>query len=206
MQVRSIARELALLTISQLPTQRQNLDKKTIDDMVIAAVRSLTEEVKEMLATASAELQRGQEKLLNSHTRAADIDASREFVNESITLTQTAINRVGIALDFPQLFEVSRQTEIRAYTVEILHKVHEERAQIDAILNNALIDWQLKRLAEIDRQILRIAVADMVFLGTPHQIAINEAVELAKRYSVEDGYRFINGVLRSVRDRLKAEK
>jgi transcription antitermination protein NusB len=206
MQVRSIARELALLTISQLPTQRQNLDKKTIDDMVIAAVRSLTEEVKEMLTTASAELQRGQEKLLNSQTRAADLAASREFVNESITLTQTAINRVGIALDFPQLFEVSRQNEIRTYTVEILHKVHEERSQIDAILNDALIDWQLNRLAEIDRQILRIAVADMLFLETPRQIAINEAVELAKRYSVEDGYRFINGVLRTVCDQLRIDR
>lgn len=203
MQVRSIARELALLSISQLPTQRQNLDKKTIDDMVIAAVRSLTEEVKEMLTIASAELQRAQERLLNSQTRAADVDSSREFVNESITLTQTAINRVGIALDFPQLFEVSRQNEIRTYTVEILHKVHEEKAQIDAILNDALLDWQLNRLAEIDRQILRIAVADMVFLETPRQIAINEAVELAKRYSVEDGYRFINGVLRTVCDRRK---
>jgi transcription antitermination protein NusB len=206
MQVRSIARELALLSISQLPTQRQNLDKKTIDDMVIAAVRSLTDEVKEMLATASAELQRAQEKLLNSQTRAVDVAASRDFVSESMTLTETAINRVGIALDFPQLFEVSRQNEIRAYTVEILHTVHEERSQIDAILNNALIDWQLNRLAEIDRQILRIAVADMVFLETPRQIAINEAVGLAKRYSVEDGYRFINGVLRTVCDQRKINK
>jgi N utilization substance protein B len=206
MQVRSIARELALLSISQLPSQRQNLDKKTIGDMVIAAVRSLTDEVKEMLANASAELQRGQERLLNSQTRAADVAASRDFVSESIALTQTAINRVGVALEFPQLFEVSRQSDIRTYTLEILVTVHEERSQIDEMLESALVDWQLSRLAEIDRHILRIAVAEMAFLDTPPQVAISEAVELAKRYSVEDGYRFINGVLREVSNRLKATK
>ena len=206
MQVRSIARELALLSISQLPTQRQNLDKKTVGDMVIAAVRSLNDEVKELLANASAELQRGQERLLNSQTRAADVAASREFVQESIELTQTAINRVGNALEFPELFEVSRQAEIRAFTFELLITIHEQRSQIDAAIEAALVDWQLSRLAEIDRRILRIAVAEMAFLGTPRQIAINEAVELAKRYSVEDGYRFINGILRKVSDQLTANK
>ncbi|NJL43428.1 MAG: transcription antitermination protein NusB [Pseudanabaena sp. SU_2_4] len=206
MQVRSIARELALLSISQLPTQRQNLDQKTVGDMVIAAVRSLNDEVKELLANASAELQRGQERLLNSQTRAADVAASREFVQESIELTQTAINRVGTALEFPELFEVSRQAEIRAFTLELLLTIHEERSQIDAAIEAALVDWQLSRLAEIDRRILRIAVAEMAFLGTPRQIAINEAVELAKRYSVEDGYRFINGILRKVSDQLTANK
>jgi transcription antitermination protein NusB len=206
MQVRSIARELALLSISQLPTQRQNLEKKTVGDMVIAAVRSLNDEVKELLANASAELQRGQERLLNSQTRAADVAASREFVQESIELTQTAINRVGNALEFPELFEVSRQPEIRAFTFELLTTIHEQRSQIDAAIEAALVDWQLSRLAEIDRRILRIAVAEMAFLGTPRQIAINEAVELAKRYSVEDGYRFINGILRKVSDRLTANK
>ena len=45
----------------------------------------------------------------------------------------------------------------------------------------------------------------MAYLNLPHQVAINEAVELAKRYSEEDGYRFINGVLRRVSDRLKKE-
>ncbi len=206
MQVRSIARELALLSISQLPTQRQNLEKKTVGDMVIAAVRSLNDEVKELLSNASAELQRGQERLLNSQTRAADVAASREFVQESIELTQTAINRVGNALEFPELFEVSRQPEIRAFTFELLITIHEERSQIDAMIEDALVDWQLSRLAEIDRRILRIAVAEMAFLGTPRQVAINEAVELAKRYSVEDGYRFINGILRKVSDQINADK
>lgn len=73
------------------------------------------------------------------------------------------------------------------------------------MLTDALVDWQLSRLATIDRDILRIAVTEIVYLAVPQRIAINEAVELAKRYSSEDGHRFINGVLRRVIDRVKAE-
>jgi N utilization substance protein B len=72
-------------------------------------------------------------------------------------------------------------------------------------LTQALQDWQLNRLAHIDRDILRISVAEMTFLGIPDRVAINEAVELAKRYSDDEGHRFINGVLRRVTDRLKIE-
>jgi N utilization substance protein B len=52
---------------------------------------------------------------------------------------------------------------------------------------------------------LRIAVAEISFLGLPTRVAINEAVELAKRYSDDEGHRFINGVLRRVTDRINAE-
>ena len=71
-------------------------------------------------------------------------------------------------------------------------------------MERSLIDWQLNRLARIDRDILRIAVAEMEYLALEPSIAINEAVELAKRYSEEEGYKFINGVLRRVTEQLKA--
>jgi len=205
MQARHIARELALLSISQLPTQTQNLEQKTIEDMVTAAVRSLTDEVKEMLVTASAELQRGQDKMLTSETRAIDMNASQLMVREAITLTQTAINRVGFALDFPELVQFSQQSDVRHYAFELLRTVHEEQSQIDEIISSALIDWQMSRLARIDRDILRLAVAELAYLRVPTQVAINEAVELAKRYSGEDGYRYINGVLGAVARQLKAK-
>jgi len=198
MQARHIARELALLSISQLPSQPQNLETKTINEMVIAAVRSLTDEVKDMLTTASGELQRGQDKILNSATRAADAHAAEIMINEAIALTETAINRVGVALEFPELIQTARQEEIRSYTLLLLQTVHEMRSAIDDIINKSLVDWQINRLAQIDQQILRIATAELVYLKTPRAVAINEAVELAKRYSAEDGYRFINGVLRTI--------
>jgi transcription antitermination protein NusB len=198
MQARHIARELALLSISQLPSQPKNLETKTINEMVIAAVRSLTDEVKDMLTTASGELQRGNDKILNSETRAADAHAAQLMINEAIALTETAINRVGVALEFPELIQTARQEEIRSYTILLLQTVHEMRSPIDEIIGASLVDWQLNRLAQIDQQILRLATAELVYLKIPRAVAINEAVELAKRYSAEDGYRFINGVLRTI--------
>jgi transcription antitermination protein NusB len=165
---------------------------------VIAAVRSLTDEVKDMLTTASGELQRGNDKILNSETRAADAHAAQLMINEAIALTETAINRVGVALEFPELIQTARQEEIRSYTILLLQTVHEMRSPIDEIIGASLVDWQLNRLAQIDQQILRLATAELVYLKIPRAVAINEAVELAKRYSAEDGYRFINGVLRTI--------
>ncbi|MBD0302173.1 MAG: transcription antitermination factor NusB, partial [Tolypothrix sp. T3-bin4] len=69
--------------------------------------------------------------------------------------------------------------------------------------SDALVDWQVTRLAQIDLDILRIAVAEMEFLEVPDKVTIDEAVELAKRYSGEDGHRFINGVLRRVTEQKK---
>ncbi|NEO62999.1 MAG: N utilization substance protein B, partial [Moorea sp. SIO4G2] len=53
--------------------------------------------------------------------------------------------------------------------------------------------------------ILRMAVAEISFLGIPDRVAINEAVELAKRYSDEEGHRFINGVLRRANELIKTQ-
>jgi transcription antitermination protein NusB len=68
-----------------------------------------------------------------------------------------------------------------------------------------LVEWQLHRVAQIDRTILKIAVAEIHYLEVPERVAINEAVELAKRYSTEDGHRFVNGVLRRVSRQLAGQ-
>nr|WP_281250726.1 transcription antitermination factor NusB [Hydrococcus rivularis] len=127
------------------------------------------------------------------------------MVKEAIALTQSAINRLAIAVELPELVQLSSQYEVREYAIELIGTVNRRSREIDRQIEASLLDWQLNRLPRIDRDILRIAVAEILFLDIPQKVAINEAVELAKRYSDEDGYRFINGVLRRVSDRLKAE-
>ena len=206
MQARRIARELALLSVSQLPSNPERLEMQQLQNVLVAAVRTLTSEAQDALETASAELQQGSARLLTSETRAADVESARAMVNEAIALTQTAINRLGVAMDVPEFIQLANQQDVRHYTLEIIGKLKANREQIDQILSTALVDWQLSRLAWIDRDILRIAVTEIVFLGIPDRVAANEAVELAKRYSGEDGHRFINGVLRRVVEQLKTEK
>lgn len=205
MQAQRIARELALLSLSQLSGNLEKLAASQMQDVVLAAVRTLTGEVHENLETAAAELKRGSDRLLSSQTRSADVDSARAMVKEAIELTQAAINRMGAAVQLPEFINLANQKEVRAYSLEILSKVNVNRQQIDEVLSQSLVDWQLNRLPRIDRDILRIAAAEIMYMGVPDRVAINEAVELSKTYSGEEGHRFINGVLRRVSDRLKEE-
>ena len=204
-KARETARELALLGISQLPTNPELLEAKKLQDVLIAAIRALTTEVQEALEAAASEVQRSSDKLLASEIRAADIQSSRAMVREAVELTQTAINRLGSAMEFPELIQLANQQDVRTYALQILTKVSANRVQIDELLSEALVDWQIERLARIDRDIMRIAIAEMLYLGLPEQVSVNEAVQLAKRYSGDEGYRFINGVLRRVVDKINAQ-
>lgn len=206
MQPRRIARELALLSLSQLPNSPEKLEAQQLSNMVLAAVRMLTTEVQDALSTAAGELQRGSDRLLTSETRATDLEAARSMVEEAIQLTQTAINRVGTTVELPELIQLANHSEfeVRTYALQIVRTVNVKKAEIDEQLGKALVDWQVNRLARIDRDLLRIALAEIVYLGVPDKVAINEAVELAKRYSGDDGHRFINGVLRRLSEQIKA--
>ena len=204
-QPRRIARELALLSLSQLPSTPERLDTQQINNLVLAAVRTLTGEIHEALETAAAELRRGSDRLLSSETRATDVLSARAMVADAIELAEKAINRLGTAVEIPEVVQLTNQHEVRTYALELIKTINRRQTEIDETLTQALQDWQLNRLPRIDRDILRIAVVEMSFLGIPDRVAINEAVELAKRYSDDEGHRFINGVLRRVTDRMKME-
>ena len=202
-QPRSIARELALLSISQVKKKKDQLSETDLDSLILAAIRTLTIEVQDNLEAASAEIKRGEDRLLNSETRASDLNGARAMIQEALEVSQTAINRLGMAVEFPEFLQLTNQEQVRQYASELITVVNDNRHEIEASLENVLVAWQLSRLPRIDRDILRIAVAEIVYLEVPERVAINESVELAKRYSDEEGYRFINGVLRRLSDRLK---
>ena len=199
---RSTARELALLGLSQLPISSGSLEKKQLEEVVLAAVRTLRTEAQDILETAAAELQRGSDRLLSSHISTTDVESARAMLYEVIELGQTAINHIGTAIELPEILQLTNQLEVRSYAMEIMTKVNGNKTEIDKLLRESIIDWQIERLPRIDLDILRIAVAEMMFIGIQKQVAISQAVELAKRYSGEDGHKFINGVLRRVFDKI----
>lgn len=201
-QPRRISRELALLGLSQINHQPEKLQQTDMNELVLAAVRTLTAEIRETLEAASGEVTRADERLNSSDTRATNLKSAQTMVQEAIEMTQSAINRLAIVVDFPERLQLSSQYEVREYALELIGTVYRRQKEIEQTIESALVDWQLNRLAKIDRDILRIAVAEMLFIDIPHKVAINEAVELAKRYSDEEGYRFVNGVLRRVTDKL----
>jgi N utilization substance protein B len=71
-----------------------------------------------------------------------------------------------------------------------------ERDAIDAAISAASTRWSIQRMARVDRNILRVAVAELIFFDDiPASVSINEAIEIAKRYGTADSSVFINGLL-----------
>jgi transcription antitermination protein NusB len=82
------------------------------------------------------------------------------------------------------------------FTEELISGVKEHQAQIDSIISQVAENWRLDRMAAIDRNILRLGAYEMLFCAeVPAKVAINEALELAKRYSTAQSSRFVNGIL-----------
>jgi N utilization substance protein B len=82
------------------------------------------------------------------------------------------------------------------FTEGLIAGVKEHQVQIDALISEAAENWRLDRMAAIDRNILRLGVYEMMFSQeVPARVAINEALELAKRYSTAQSSRFVNGIL-----------
>lgn len=91
------------------------------------------------------------------------------------------------------------QPEVRAFAEDLFRVAVERAAEIDAIIERHARRWRVERMATVDRNVLRAGVAE--FLGwpeTPRPIIINEALEIARKFSSPEAVHFINGVLDSI--------
>lgn len=89
--------------------------------------------------------------------------------------------------------------EVRDYVEDLFNVATERSAEIDRTIEEHAKNWRMERMAAVDRNVLRAAVAE--FLGkpdVPKPVVINEAIEIARRYSSPESITFINGVLDSV--------
>jgi len=92
--------------------------------------------------------------------------------------------------------------EARAFAAALVRGAKLQQAKIDAIIAESAEHWDLERMAVVDRNILRIAVYELLCEpGVPAKVAINEAIEIAKKFGTGESSRFINGVL----DRINRE-
>ncbi len=89
--------------------------------------------------------------------------------------------------------------EVQSFAAKLLQCATEHAAELDALAAARVQHWHWERVARIDRLILRLALAEMLFIEEiPVRVSIFEAVELAKSYSTDKSYAFVNGVLDGV--------
>jgi N utilization substance protein B len=97
--------------------------------------------------------------------------------------------------------EVSRQ--VRAYTDRLVRTCWRERMALDALIARVSEHWALRRMNFIDRNVLRMAACELVFFDDiPPKVAINEAIDIARKYGTDTSGAFVNGIL----DRIVKER
>ena len=113
----------------------------------------------------------------------------------------------GGSLDdaFPLFWETQAEVDDigRRFAEELVRGVLEQRAGIDEKIVKYTDNWDLPRIAAVDRNILRLAMFEMLYRDDiPPVVSINEAVDIAKKFSTEDSGKFVNGILDKVRGEL----
>ncbi|HHZ17271.1 MAG TPA: transcription antitermination factor NusB [Clostridia bacterium] len=95
--------------------------------------------------------------------------------------------------------EVKISDEARAFSGQLVKGVEENQKLLDEAIDRYAIEWRLERIAAVEKNILRIALYEMLYLPeTPPPVVINEAIEIAKLYGGDESPRFINGILGKV--------
>ncbi|MGO9126275.1 MAG: transcription antitermination factor NusB [Terriglobales bacterium] len=93
----------------------------------------------------------------------------------------------------------SAQDEVRGFAEDLFRVATDHAAEIDGLIERHAEHWRMDRMAAVDRNLLRSAVAELIgFPATPRAVVINEALEIARKFSSPESTQFINGVLDSV--------
>jgi N utilization substance protein B len=119
---------------------------------------------------------------------------ARELALQTLYSVEVGHNDPAAALD--QTLETTSDSEERGFVRDLVLGTIENVERSDAAISPLLEGWTIERLPILDRIVLRMSVYEMqAHTDTPFAVVVNEAVELAKKYSTEDSGRFVNGVL-----------
>jgi N utilization substance protein B len=121
---------------------------------------------------------------------------ARELALQTLYSVEVGKNTPAEALE--QTLTMPNESEQRAFVRDLVFGTLEFADQSDAVIAPLLQGWTLERLPTLDRLVLRMSIYELQHRKeTPPAVVINEAVELAKKFSTEDSGRFVNGVLAS---------
>ncbi|MCM8800446.1 MAG: transcription antitermination factor NusB [Candidatus Omnitrophica bacterium] len=125
---------------------------------------------------------------------------AREFALQILYQMDITQDSYHVCLDNFWQTQGKVNKEIKDFTSELVEGVAEHLNAIDEKISQYATNWQLKRMAVVDRNILRLGSYELLFReDIPPKVSINEAVELAKRYSGLEAGRFVNGILDKIK-------
>ena len=212
MNARRAARELALLSFSQLSRNTEKWENKDIEDIILNSIRMLLSDAESELKKATGYILEVKEYIENyevEHPENEKRPIETSIIPVPMPLTSDLLGRIEIiadaaektlsAMSITELFSLSQKADVKNYTLKLIRLFSDNKTNIDEQINKLAIGWNINRLIKIDRDILRICTTELLYIPeVPVSVAIDEAVELAKEYSTEESSSFINGILRQI--------
>jgi len=212
MQARRAARELAFILFSQFDKKITNYSKNDLEDIILKSVRILTGNATDELKIALGSLI-DMKNRINDYEAEHEINLSRplEASNIAVPMPSTSdikekiesmidiSEKAMLALEIAEFTTLDSQNEVKEYAIRIAEFFQKNHKEVDDEIAKYARNWDFDRLVKMDKDILRIAIVELLYIKeAPMKVVIDEALELAKKYSTEDSYSFINGILAKI--------
>lgn len=212
MQARRAARELALILFSQFDKQITNYTKADFEDIILKSVRILTNnasedlkltvgsllDTKEFIQNYEADSEENAQRPIGVSNIAVPIPMTSDMVarvDEMLEIVEKAL----VALEIAEFATLESSNEVKDYAVLIAEKFQENSEFVDSQIQKFAKGWDISRLVKMDKDILRIAITELLYIkDAPMKVVVDEALELAKKYSTDESSSFINGILAKV--------
>ena len=212
MQARRAARELAFILFSQFDEKIANYSKENMDDIIIKSIRML-------ISNSNDELKISLGSLIDMKNRIEDYEAEHDTnlsrpmgaTNISVPMVMTSdflaridsmidvAEKAILGLEIAEFAVLDSQEDVKEFAVKIAQTYRDNSDEINSIIKKYAIGWDFDRLVKMDKDILRIAISELLFIKeAPMKVIVDEAVELAKKYSTDDSASFVNGILAKV--------
>lgn len=212
MQARRAARELAFILFSQFDKKITNYSRQDLEDIILKSVRILS-------SNASDELKITVGALVEMKAQIDDYEADHEInVNRPIGVSNLPVpipmtsdmsgrieemidiaEKALLALEIAEFTTLDSQNEVKNYAITIAEYFQKNNKEVDEIIQKYAKNWNIERLVKMDKDILRIAIVELLYIkDAPMKVVVDEALELAKKYSTDDSSSFINGILAKV--------
>ena len=217
MQARRAARELALILFSQFDKKFAQYNQAEFEDIILKSVRTLTNNaidelkvcvgsinaMKEYVDTYEAESETNLSRPMHAQNVPVPLPMTSDLSGRLEELLNIS-EKVVLALEIAEMTALEQTGDVKSYVLQIASAFKEHSSEVDALIQKFARGWDIDRLVKIDKDILRIAITELLFIeGVPSKVVVDEALELAKKYSTDDSASFNNGILGKLIDENK---
>ena len=209
MQARRASRELALILFSQFEKEITKYSRNDFENIMLKSVRILSNtaseelkltvgsliDIKSYLDDYEADHESNITRPLGAKNKPVQIPMTDEMMAKVDTMLDVAEKAI-LALEIAEFTTLENQSDVQNYTIEIAENFKKYCKEVDGEIQKYANGWDISRLVKIDKDILRIAITELLYVKeAPIKVIVDEAVELAKKYSTEDSSSFVNGIL-----------